>query len=201
VTVLYFDCFSGASGDMIVGALLDAGVPLEALRTALGSLSIDPEVIWSEQVTRAGIRATKFQVRGEDAGHGHAHHVHSGGVATEVRHAHRTLPEIDALVDRSRLSAAGKDRVKALFARLGEAEAAVHGTPVDKVHLHEVGALDSIVDIVGGVIGLRLLGIDALYCSPLPAGSGEVRAAHGVLPVPAPATLELIAIAGAPLAS
>jgi uncharacterized protein (TIGR00299 family) protein len=192
VTVLYFDCFSGASGDMIVGALLDAGVPLEALRTALGSLSIDPEVIWGERVTRGGIRATKFQVRGEDAGHGHAHHVHSGGVATEVRHAHRTLPEIDALVDRSRLSAAGKDRVKALFARLGEAEAAVHGTPVDKVHLHEVGALDSIVDIVSAVHALELIGAHRIVSSPLNVGSGTIRSSHGVLPVPAPATARLL---------
>jgi len=192
VTVLYFDCFSGASGDMIVGALLDAGVPLDEIRSALGSLSIDPEVIWSEQVHRAGILATKFQVRGEDLGHGHAHHAHSGGVATEVRHAHRTLPEIYALIDRSRLSAAGKDRAKTLFARLADVEGALHGTPPDKVHLHEVGALDSIVDIVSAVHAMELVGAQRIVSSPLNVGSGTIRAAHGLLPVPAPATARLL---------
>ena len=97
MTVLYFDCFSGASGDMIVGALIDAGVPLDEIRAALGSLSIDRDAVWTERVQRAGISATKFQVRGEDIGGAHHHHSH-GGVATEA-HAHRTLTEIDALID------------------------------------------------------------------------------------------------------
>ena len=119
--VLYFDCFSGASGDMIVGALIDAGVPLDEIRGALGSLSIDRDAVWTERVQRAGIGATKFQVRGEDANHAHHHQAHAGGVATEA-HAHRTLPDIYALIDESRLSAAGKNRAKALFARLGEVE-------------------------------------------------------------------------------
>src|SRR3954447_8654840 len=122
---------------MIVGALVDAGGPLDEIRLALGSLSIDREAVWTERVQRAGIGATKFQVRGEDAGEGphHHHHGRGGAVATEA-HAHRTLPEIYALIDGSRLSPAGKDRAKALFARLGEVEGTIHGTPPEKVHLH-----------------------------------------------------------------
>jgi len=185
--VLYFDCFSGASGDMLLGALIDAGVPLADLRRALGSLAIDPEAVWTEPVVRAGIRATKFCVRGEDGGHTHAH----------AGEPHRTLAEIEALIDGSALSAAGKDRAKALFRRLGEVEAAIHGVPLDRVHLHEVGALDSIIDIVGTVYALEHLGADRIVASPLNVGSGTVRAAHGVYPVPAPATLQLLA--GAPV--
>ena len=188
--VLYFDCFSGASGDMIVGALVDAGVPLDEIRAALGSLSIDREAVWTERVQRAGIGAMKFQVRGEDAGHGHHHQKH-GGVATEA-HAHRTLPEIYTLIDGSRLSAAGKDRAKALFARLGDVEATIHGTPADKVHLHEVGSLDSIVDIVSTVHALELVDARRIVASPLNVGGGTIRSSHGLYPVPAPATARLL---------
>ena len=187
MTVLYVDCFSGASGDMLLGALIDAGVPLADLRRALGSLAIDPEAVWTEPVVRAGIRATKFCVRGEDGGHTHSH----------AGEPHRTLAEIEALIDGSALSAAGKDRAKALFRRLGEVEAAIHGVPLDRVHLHEVGALDSIIDIVGTVYALEHLGADRIVASPLNVGSGTVRTAHGVYPVPAPATLQLLA--GAPV--
>jgi pyridinium-3,5-bisthiocarboxylic acid mononucleotide nickel chelatase len=190
VKVLYFDCFSGASGDMIVGALVDAGVPLEEIRAALGSLSIDGDAVWTERVQRAGIGATKFQVRGEDSGHPHHHQAH-GGVATEA-HAHRTLAEIYSLIDGSRLSAAAKDRAKALFARLGEVEGSIHGTPPDKVHLHEVGALDSIVDIVSTVHALELIGARRIVASPLNVGSGTIRSSHGLFPVPAPATARLL---------
>ena len=201
--VLYFDCFSGASGDMIVGALIDAGVPLEDIRAALGSLSIDREAVWTERVQRAGIGATKFQVRGEDAGEGHHHHHHGHGgppspglrrdeaVATEA-HAHRTLPEIYSLIDGSRVSATGKDRAKALFARLGEVEGTIHGTPAEKVHLHEVGSLDSIVDIVSTVHALELLAADRIVASPMNVGSGTIRSSHGLYPVPAPATVRLL---------
>lgn len=188
--VLYFDCFSGASGDMILGALIDAGVPLEDIRAALGSLSIDRDTVWTERVQRAGVDATKFQVHGEDTGHAPVHH-HAHGVVTEV-HAHRTLPEIYRLIDASRLSATGKDRAKALFARLGEVEAAVHGTSIDKVHLHEVGALDSIIDIVGAVHALELVDAGQVVSSPLNVGSGTIRSAHGLFPVPAPATARLL---------
>jgi len=190
VKVLYFDCFSGASGDMIVGALIDAGVPLEEIRAALGSLSIDRDAVWTERVDRAGIGATKFQVRGEDGGHAH-HHAHGGGVATEA-HAHRTLPEIYALIEGSRLSAAGRDRAKALFARLADVEGTIHGTPPDRVHLHEVGSLDSIVDIVSSVHALELVGAQRIVSSPLNVGSGTIRSSHGLFPVPAPATTRLL---------
>jgi pyridinium-3,5-bisthiocarboxylic acid mononucleotide nickel chelatase len=190
VKVLYFDCFSGASGDMIVGALIDAGVRLDDIQAALGSLSIDRDAVSIERVRRAGISATKFLVHGEDAGHEHHHQTH-GGVATEA-HAHRTLTEIYALIDGSRLSAPGKARAKALFARLAEAEGAIHGTSADKVHLHEVGALDSIIDIVSTVHALELIGADRIVASPLNVGSGTIRSSHGLYPVPAPATVRLL---------
>jgi uncharacterized protein (DUF111 family) len=172
--LLYFDCFSGAAGDMILGALIDAGVPLTDIRRALGSLALAPETISSSTVMRAGIRATKFHVAGEpppldhahdhDRGHDQDHHhdrPHShpaqGTAPGESRHfhAHRTLAEIFTLIDGSALSGAGKDRAKQLFHRLGEAEAAIHGTTLEQVHLHEVGGLDSIVDIQHGPGHLR----------------------------------------------
>jgi uncharacterized protein (TIGR00299 family) protein len=205
VKVLYFDCFSGASGDMLLGALIDAGVPLAEVRRALGSLAIDSEAVWTEPALRAGITATKFCVRGEDgeAGRkasGHEHAAEEAGLKTRghvhdsaTGHEHRTLAEIACLIDRSALSAAGKERAKALFHRLGEVEAAIHGVPIEQVHLHEVGALDSIIDIVGAVHALEYLGADRVVASPLNVGSGTVRAAHGVYPVPAPATLQLLA--------
>jgi len=225
VRVLYFDCFSGASGDMVLGALIDAGVALEDVRGALGSLAISPDSVWTEPVVRAGIRATKFCVIGEEpvaahahehihvhahehshghAAHGHRHghhenHAHTHSHAAVDHHDHRSLTEINQLIDRSALSAGGKTRAKELFQRLGEAEAAVHGTTLEKVHLHEVGALDSIIDIVGAVHALETLGIDRVVASPLNVGSGSVRSAHGLYPVPAPATLRLLK--GAPIYS
>ena len=192
---------------MVLGALLDAGVPLADLRAALGSLAVDPETVWTERVVRTGISATKFHVRGETVpesgpasggSHGHDHgeahaHVHGTGQMHAHAHAHRTLKEIDQLIDRSALRPAGRDRAKALFARLGEAESAIHGTPMEQVHLHEVGALDSIIDIVGAVFAFEALGVDDVVASPLNVGSGTVRSSHGVYPVPAPATLRLLA--------
>jgi uncharacterized protein (TIGR00299 family) protein len=227
VRILYFDCFSGASGDMILGALLDVGVPLDEVRRALGSLAISADTVWTERVSRAGIAATKFQVRGEapadhahdhrgghddddhphghdhphdtgrqahgqrQAGHGHAHvHTHPH---EELHHGHaRSLAEIGRLIDGSALGPDGKAKAKALFQTLGEAEAAIHGTTLDKVHLHEVGALDSIVDIVGTVFALEWLKPDRVVASPLNVGSGSIRSAHGLYPVPAPATLRLL---------
>ena len=177
---------------MILGALIDAGLPLDDLRGALGTLAVDRESVWTERVMRAGITATKFHVRGDtpSAKHGHdhdgAHH-----------HSHRTLPEISRLIDGSSLSGPGKERAKELFARIGEAEAAIHGTSMDKVHLHEVGALDSIIDIVGTVYAMETLGVDRIVSSPLNVGSGTVRTSHGLYPVPAPATARLLQ--GAPM--
>jgi pyridinium-3,5-bisthiocarboxylic acid mononucleotide nickel chelatase len=220
VRTLYFDCFSGASGDMILGALIDAGVPLGSVRSALGSLALDQDVVWTERVTRAGLAATKFCVRGEDLSdhahdhehhddgahhHVHGHHGHGhldvtpGETAHQHLGPHRTLAEIEGLIDRSALSAAGKDRAKMLFQRLGEAEAAVHGIPLDRVHLHEVGALDSIIDIVGAVHAMEAIGAARVVSSPLNIGGGTVRSAHGLYPVPAPATAMLLK--GAPVYS
>ena len=190
---LYFDLFSGAAGDMILGALIDAGVPLAEVRRAIGTLAIDPEAVWTERVTRAGVSATKFCVRGEDGPHGHAEaHDHAHEAAAHHEPA-RTLAEIDTLIDKSGLSPAGRARARHLFRRLGEAEAAVHGTSLEGVHLHEVGSLDSIVDIVGTVHALEWLGVEQIVASPLNVGSGIIRSAHGAYPVPAPATLRLLA--------
>jgi uncharacterized protein (TIGR00299 family) protein len=189
---LYFDCFSGASGDMILGALLDLGLPLADLRAALGSLSVEHEIA-TERVLRAGVSATKFRVsepasaNATSGPHKHQHeHQH------EHDHHHHSLKQIASLIDRSGLSAVAKDRAVHLFERLGEAEAAIHEMPLDKIHLHEVGALDSIIDIVGAVYGLETLGADRIVSSPLNVGSGTVRCAHGVFPVPAPATARLL---------
>jgi uncharacterized protein (TIGR00299 family) protein len=267
--VLYFDCFSGISGDMALGALLDAGLPLDGLRAALGSLALGGAHVHADRVLRAGVSATKFIVheRGHaghahDTGeghdrahvdthgdphghahddepahsHGHAHgrenahdHAHAHGDAhahgadhthghdqaqraghahdhgdtgdtahahaddaAAHEHAHRTLPEIVQLIDRSSLTPAGRERARAMFQRLGEAEAAIHGMPIERVHLHEVGALDSIIDIVGIVHAMEWAGADRVICSPLNVGGGMVQSAHGLFPVPAPATLRLL---------
>ena len=236
LTVLYFDCFSGASGDMILGALIDAGVALEDVRGALGSLAIARDTVWTEPVVRGGISATKFNVRGEGGSadaHQHAdedEHVHASAESHRYelgahRHAlgqshrhplgeshrheseshrpesasHRTLAEIFRLIDSSSLSGTAKDRTKHLFTMLGEAEAAIHGLPLDRVHLHEVGALDSIIDIAGTVFALEQLGVDRIMSSSLNVGGGSVHTAHGRYPVPAPATMRLLK--GAPVYS
>ena len=178
--VLYLDCFSGASGDMLIGALLDAGLEFDTLRTALGSLALDDECTVSvERVSRSGIAATKFTVA-ETTGD-------AGGT-----HRHRHLAGITKLVDRSALSEASKQRANRLFRRLAETEATIHQMPVEKVHLHEVGALDSIVDIVGGVFAFEWFGDARIVASPVNVGSGTVTCEHGTLPVPAPATAALI---------
>ena len=208
---------------MVLGALIDAGVSLDGIRRALGSLAITPDSVWTEQVVRAGVRATKFCVRGEDPvaapvhehahAHGHHHHDHhhhehhesahghghSHSRVEPHEHSHRTLAEIAALIDGSALSPAGKARAKDLFRQLGAAEAAIHGTTLDQVHLHEVGALDSIIDIVGAVYALESLGVDRVVASPLNVGGGSITSAHGIYPVPAPATLRLLQ--GAPIYS
>jgi uncharacterized protein (TIGR00299 family) protein len=179
---LYFDCFSGASGDMILGALIDIGLPLEGLRGALGSLAIEYGEVTAERVTRAGVTATKFRlIEREVEG------------STGAAHKHHHLKHIIAAIERSSLSESGRKRAIALFERLAEAEAAIHGTPIERVHLHEVGALDSIIDIVGAVYGFEWFGITDIVASPLNVGGGTVRCAHGVFPVPAPATVRLLA--------
>ena len=183
--ILYFDCFAGAAGDMILGALLDAGLPFEALREALGSLAVEGYDLAADRVLKAGLTATKFRVL-EHAG------VPAGSTPGPSGHAHFHLRDIRAAIERSALSAAGKARATRMFTRLGEAEAAIHGTTLERVHLHEVGALDSIIDIVGAVFALEWFGADRIVVSPINTGSGMVKTAHGVFPVPAPATLRVL---------
>ncbi len=213
--VIYFDCFSGISGDMVLGAFLDAGLPFEDLKRALGSLAVPGYDITAERVLRAGVSATKFSVtehggpahsHDHDHHHGHEHHGHEHDHGDHGHshehghphtpggngHGHRTLPEIFDLIDQSALSSSGREKAKALFQRLGEAEASIHQTPIDRVHLHEVGALDSIIDIVGAVFALEWARADRIICSPLNVGGGMIESAHGLFPVPAPATLKLL---------
>jgi pyridinium-3,5-bisthiocarboxylic acid mononucleotide nickel chelatase len=214
--ILYFDCFSGASGDMVLGALIDAGLPLEELRAALGTLAIEGAAVSAEKVMRAGISATKFSVHehgssqdhgrahkhdqphshehGHDHGHSHADsHEHSHAPAAVAHaHGHRSLAEIRTLIDRSALSSQGKARARDLFQRLGEAEASIHQIPLEKIHLHEVGALDSIIDVVGAVFALEWFKADRIVSSPLNVGGGMVHSAHGLFPLPAPATVKLL---------
>ncbi len=181
--MLYLDCFSGASGDMILGALIDLGLPLDALKGALGTLAIEYGDVGADRVLRAGVSATKFRVIEKAA----------TGEGAPEHHTHHHLKHIVAAIRRSALSPEGQDRAVHLFERLAEAEAAIHNTPIERVHLHEVGALDSIIDIVGAVYGFEWFGIDDVMSSPLNVGGGTVQCAHGVFPVPAPATAKLLA--------
>ena len=171
--ICYLDAFSGISGDMTVGALVDAGADAAALGEQLMSLGTGA-AFRLEKTTRRGIAATKFHV---DAAESKTH-----------RHLHNILE----MIAKSGLSAGAKENASAVFEQLGEAEAKVHAIPVEKVHFHEVGAVDSICDIAGACAGFDLLGIEVVHCSPLNVGSGTVRTEHGVLPVPAPATAELL---------
>ena len=183
---LYFDCFAGASGDMVLGALLDAGLPIDELRAALGSLAIEGRWhVHADRVLRAGVSATKFNLHSHEQDGPHEHHEHH-------HHDHRSLPEIERAIGRSALSTSGRQRAIELFRRLGEAEAAIHQVPIDRIHLHEVGALDSIVDIVGAVFAMEWFGIEDVAVSPLNVGGGTVTCAHGTFPVPAPATARLL---------
>jgi uncharacterized protein (TIGR00299 family) protein len=187
MTILYFDCFAGAAGDMILGALVDAGLPFDALQQALGSLAVDGYSVAADRVMKGGLTAVKFRVH-EAAAVGAG----SGASSGPAGHRHYHLKHIRQAIDRSALSAAGKARASAMFQRLAEAEAAIHGLPVEKVHLHEVGALDSIIDIVGAVFALEWFAADRVVVSPMNVGGGMVRSAHGVFPVPAPATLRVL---------
>ena len=180
----YLDCFSGISGDMLLGALIDAGASADSLSAELAKLNVPGWELRAERVIRAGIAATKAHV-----------------VLAEAPQPHRRLPDILSIIDGSSLGLTDRERATAIFGRLADAEARVHGVAPEEIDFHEVGALDAIVDIVGSVVGLRLLGIEDLYCSALPAGGGTAKSAHGALPVPAPATLELIAMANAPIAA
>lgn len=177
--IAYFDCFSGISGDMTLGALVDAGVEARTIQEAVASLGLPCELTF-ETVRRCGFRANYARVVAAD------------------EHAHRHLHHIEAIIDKSVLTPAQNELAKRIFRRLGEAEAAVHGIDLKKIHFHEVGAVDSIVDIVGAAVGLDLLGAERIEASPLPTGLGSVKAAHGRMPLPAPGTAELLK--GVPLA-
>lgn len=184
--IAYLDAFSGVSGDMTVGALLDLGLPLARVREAVAALGLAGVEVDAERVERSGIGATKFHVRV------HGHHPDRPGHSHHGSHAHRPYREIRALLERSALEARVRDAALAIFARLAEAEGRVHGVPADDVELHEVGALDAIVDVVGASLGFAHLGVDAVHASPLPLGQGVTRSAHGPLPVPPPAVVELV---------
>jgi uncharacterized protein (TIGR00299 family) protein len=189
--LLFFDAFSGVSGDMTVGALLALGVDLERLRSELANLPLSGYAVRASEKLVHGIKACKFDVdvATESDAHGPAHtHAHDHGHA----HAHRAYADIRAMIGASPLAQRTRETALAIFARLAEAEARVHGVAVDAVTFHEVGAIDSIADIVGTAICLTALDIDAVYVSALPLGSGTVASQHGVIPVPAPATVELL---------
>jgi uncharacterized protein (TIGR00299 family) protein len=183
--LLYLDCFAGISGDMFLGALLDLGVSEDALREDLAKLQLPGYQISSRRVIKQNISATKFDVITMEDSTPHR------GVATQG-HEHRGYSEIIAMIEKSGLSSAVKERAQRVFHRIGEAEAKIHGIPLEKVHFHEIGAVDSIVDIVGACIAVEALGVDEIQASPPRLGSGFVETAHGRFPVPAPATLELL---------
>jgi uncharacterized protein (TIGR00299 family) protein len=173
--VVYFDCPSGASGDMILGALVDAGVPLEALRAGLEALRLPGWTLAAREVRRGAFRATKVDV----------------GVERDAQ-PHRNLGDIVALLSASGLAADAVARATRIFTRLAEAEARVHGSTVDQVHFHDVGAVDAIVDVTGAVLALDLLGARGVHVSALPLGGGFVEGPHGRMPVPGPGTFELL---------
>ena len=176
----YFDCASGISGDMTLGALVDAGVDLHAIQAGIHSLGLPNCKVTAEEVKKNGFRATQIIID------------------HPPEHAHRHLMDITRMIDAGKLTERQKQTAKNIFVRLGKAEAKVHGTTLDKVHFHEVGAVDSIADIVGVAIGWDLLGVEQIYASPIPTGTGTIQIAHGRCSLPAPATAELLK--GIPLA-
>ncbi|MGK7900707.1 MAG: nickel pincer cofactor biosynthesis protein LarC [Hormoscilla sp.] len=191
----YLECPTGIAGDMCLGALVHAGVPLDYLIDKLSNLGISDEYqMRAELVQRNGQQATKVYVDLLSSDHSHDEQDRSHGTNSEELHSHaptRHLPEIEQMIYTAGLPTQAETWSLAVFRKLASAEGAVHGIPPERVHFHEVGATDAIVDIVGTCLGLDWLGIDRLYCSPLPTGGGTVRAAHGKLPVPVPAVLKL----------
>jgi pyridinium-3,5-bisthiocarboxylic acid mononucleotide nickel chelatase len=173
VRTLHFDCFSGISGDMTLGALIDAGVDPQAIRDALDSLGL-PITLEIEKVKRNGIAATAVTVVAPD------------------QEEYRFLPDVEAILSKGKLTSRQRELALAIFRKLAVAEGTVHGMPVEKVHFHEVGALDSIADIAGSAVALDLLKVERISCRSVPPGSGSVKCAHGLMPVPAPATAVLL---------
>jgi pyridinium-3,5-bisthiocarboxylic acid mononucleotide nickel chelatase len=177
--IAHFDCFSGISGDMVLAALLDVGVSADAIRDGIGSLGL-PIQVEIEQGRKGGFRATFVRIEAPE------------------EHTHRFLPDVEAILQRGSLTPRQRDLALRIFRRLAEAEAAVHGMPLERVHFHEVGALDSIADIAGAAIGLDLLGVERFTSRSVPTGTGMVKCAHGLMPIPAPGPAELLK--GVPLA-
>jgi pyridinium-3,5-bisthiocarboxylic acid mononucleotide nickel chelatase len=183
--LLYLDCFAGISGDMFLGALLDLGLPEDRFRKELSKLDLPDYHFSMRRVIKQNISATKFDCEQE-------HHEHEHEHEHEYQHEHRGYAEIVKLIEASALTESVKRRALRLFRRIGEAEAKIHGVSLEKIHFHEVGAVDSIVDIVGACVAVEMLGVDEIQASPPRLGSGFVDTAHGRFPVPAPATLELL---------
>ena len=210
--IAYLDCFSGISGDMFLGALLDAGLPARVLEETVAALNVGARLEIS-RVTRSGISATKVDVwtgDEKDLPREQVSHAHDqqrprlAGVARASRprqheHSHRGLKEIQQIIRNAHIPPAAQECALAIFQALGEAEAKIHNTDVEKIHFHEVGAVDAIVDIVCASVGSLALGVDEWVCSPLNVGGGTVDCAHGRFPVPSPATVELLR--GAPVYS
>ncbi len=179
--IAYLDCHSGVSGDMFLGAMLDAGLSLDTLKTGLAALPVTGYELVVETVHDKGVRGSRLTV-----------------VMAEQEQPPRRLADITAILNTAALPAAVHKNALAIFHCLAEAEAAVHGTTLEEVHFHEVGAIDALVDITGAALAIEALGIDQLYASPLPLSSGHVHTSHGLLPVPAPATLEILRRVAAP---
>ena len=174
MSLIYFDCFSGVAGDMIIGALIDAGLPLGDLKSEIAKLGLSGYELTTRKVVKNKISGTKFTVE------------------VREKQPERHLKDINKIIIGSKLDKDIKDKAMKIFSRLGEAEAAVHNESVDKIHFHEVGSIDAIIDICGAVIGMKMLGIDSVYSSSLPLGKGSVNSSHGQIPVPAPATAALL---------
>jgi uncharacterized protein (TIGR00299 family) protein len=179
--IAYLDCYSGISGNMFLGAMLDAGLELDTLKHALSGLPVAGYELVLERFQDKGIQGSHFDV-----------------VLAEQQQQTRHLSDIVTLIESSTLSSRVREMAIAIFQRLAEAEATVHGTSIEDVHFHEVGAIDAIVDITGAAIAIEAMGITQLYASPLPMSSGHVQTSHGLMPVPAPATLEILRRVAAP---
>ncbi len=171
--VAYFDCFAGISGDMTLGALVDAGLSFAALKSELDKLSVREFTLSQRRVEKHGIAGTKIDVNAREG------------------HVHRHLKDVLKIINSSSISASAKEKAARVFQKLAEAEAKIHGTTIEAVHFHEVGAVDAIVDVVGAIVGLELLNIEAIYASKFRFGSGHTRGAHGAMPIPVPAVVEM----------
>lgn len=203
---LYLDIFSGISGDMFVGALLDLGVDAHQFEHELEKLHLDGYHLHISRQLKSGIAGTKFDVHLEDGhhhehsheGHSHDHHAHDHSHGHEHHHdEERTFTEIKRLISESKLSEWTKKKSIAVFQRIADAEGAIHGRPPEQVHFHEVGAVDSIIDIVGTCVGLEMLGKPRVLAAPVVEGTGWIDCAHGRFPIPAPATLAILGARGA----